>query len=461
MLHALIVPLFGETTYQIFSIILGLYYIWLPVILIILFMDIWLRYRRAYYILSQGSVLLEVKIPREINKSPAAMEVALTSMFQTAAASYVETYIDGKVRPWFSLELVSLEGEVHFYIWMHKKFRNNVEALIYAQYPEVEIKQVPDYAVNVDYTLNADYEPEKYGLWGTYFKLKKPNAVAMKTYIDYGLGLTDNPKEEFKIDPITPTLDFLSSIGPGEQVWIQILIQAHKKTGLKEGEPHFSVFFDNVKKFFTGKDAFTVKSFKAMYHLENEDWQSEIKEAIKAVNESLKDEIKDPKDPSKKEKVLRRPTRGEIDSIATMERRVSKYPFETMIRGFYIAKKENFSATGISGLIGSVRQYTTNDSNGFKLGWFTDHQDNPKDFFRYFFKKSGIKRRRKMEQRMLEAYKLRSFFQHPYRYFKEEPYILTTEEIATIYHFPGQVAATPGLVRIPSKRAQAPANLPI
>jgi len=39
--------------------------------------------------------------------------------------------------------------------------------------------------------------------------------------------------------------------------------------------------------------------------------------------------------------------------------------------------------------------------------------------------------------------------------------VMTTEELATIYHIPGQVATTPSLARIPSKRAEPPPNLPI
>jgi len=42
-----------------------------------------------------------------------------------------------------------------------------------------------------------------------------------------------------------------------------------------------------------------------------------------------------------------------------------------------------------------------------------------------------------------------------------KPYILTTEELATIYHFPGSVSTTPNLNRVPSKKAEAPSNLPL
>jgi hypothetical protein len=41
-------------------------------------------------------------------------------------------------------------------------------------------------------------------------------------------ALDQNPKEEHKVDPLTPMLEFLGSIVPGEQVWYQIVIHTHK-----------------------------------------------------------------------------------------------------------------------------------------------------------------------------------------------------------------------------------------
>jgi hypothetical protein len=40
-------------------------------------------------------------------------------------------------------------------------------------------------------------------------------------------------------------------------------------------------------------------------------------------------------------------------------------------------------------------------------------------------------------------------------------FILNIEELATLYHFPGEVAATPSLPRIDSVKGSSPSNLPI
>src|SRR3989338_6092843 len=111
------------------------------------------------------------------------------------------------------------------------------------------------------------------------------------------------------------------------------------------------------------------------------------------------------------------PTKGQQNTIAALERSVSKFPFETAIRGLYIAKKEAFNPISITGLIATFRQYSSNDDvNGFKLGWFTDFDYPWQDFRRI--------RRSRAEKEMLEAFKLRSFFKPPFKNFETSPIIL-------------------------------------
>src|SRR3989344_6331236 len=119
--------------------------IWLPLFLAKVFMELWLRYIRLGFIRRAGEVFLEIRIPKIIEKTPRAMELFFMAMYETGSVDLVETYWDGKVRPWFSYEIVSLGGEIHLYVWMWKKYRNSFEAQMYAQYPTVEIIEVDDY----------------------------------------------------------------------------------------------------------------------------------------------------------------------------------------------------------------------------------------------------------------------------------------------------------------------------
>lgn len=405
-----------------FGIVLRSAVIWLPLVLIYIAWNLWLSYVRFKNVVEQKNILLEIKLPKEIRRSPAAMELIFVSLYQSGAATYLETYLKGKFRPWFSAELVSLGGEIHFFLWVPDKSKNIVEAQIYAQYPSAEVREV------ADYTMDTEYDPEKLTMWAGHFILTKDDGYPIKTYIDYGLDKNTGAKEEEKIDPITVMLEYLGSLRPGEQCWIQILFQANKKEGVKDARLY-----------------------------KRPDWTSGAKKLIETIREDAT-----PDAPGAVPALT--PRQNEI--IAAIERNMSKQGFEVMIRGIYMGTKEAFNPSNISGMIGSFRQYNSQDLNGFKPGWHSDHKDLGKDLLTLFgfipwFNNAMAKRKMRQERELMDAYKKRSFFQAPYQNFHNRPYILTTEELATIYHFPGQVATTPSLAKIESKRAEPPANLPI
>ncbi len=402
-----------------FSGVLGLFVdlipIWLPITLLFVFWSLWMEYIRAQFIKEQGSILLEVRLPQEIVRSPRAMELVFTTLYQTGGPTYIDTYWGGKVKPWFSFELVSIGGDIHFYIWTQPKYRHMIETTIYAQYPNVEIHEAEDYTRDVKHDSVHEVQ------WGTYFILTKPDWYPIKTYVDYGLD--KDPKEELKIEPMSSMLEYLGSLKPGEQAWIQILIQAHKEEKIKEG-----------------------------YLFKKKFWKEG---AMKEVSKLLS---RDPKTKLSSTKIGDLPvspvlTDEEKKTADAITRSLEKIPFECAIRGFYISKMESFNSINIPGLIGSFRQYSSNTLNGFRIGWYTDFDYPWQDFKRV--------RRNQIERQMLDAYKRRSFFHAPYRYFHQKPIILTTEELATIYHFPGEIVQTPTLRRTASRKGEAPPNLPV
>jgi hypothetical protein len=297
---------------------------------------------------------------------------------------------------------------------MQKSYRNRVEAQLYAQFPNIEVHEVPDY------TLGIHRDPSRLSIgWFGQFALTKADAYPIKTYIDYGLD--KDPKEELKNDPIVSVLEFLGNLKKGEQAWIQILIQGHSKEGLKY-----------------------VRLF------EKPDWKKDVEKEIKDI---LKKGLFKPED-DKTTDSTKHLSQGQRDVIAAIERTSGKTAFDTMIRATYFAEKEAFNPSNIGGIIGAMTQYNSSGLNGFRPGFSTGTYEYPwQDLFK--------KKRAEAEVKLLEAYKRRSFFNPPFKNFHGKAFILTTEELATLFHFPGTVAATPTLPRIPSKKSEAPSNLPI
>jgi len=141
----------------------------------------------------------------------------------------------------------------------------------------------------------------------------------------------------------------------------------------------------------------------------------------------------------------------EEDLIQAIERNASKIGFDCGIRGLYIAEEDQFRAVNIPGMIGAFKQFSAKERNGFKptrgMNKFGFSWEDYKEY-----------RQNKERRKLFEAYRLRSFFNPPY---KRPSFVLSAEELATIYHFPGQVSQTPTFKRIESKKAQPPSDLPV
>src|SRR5581483_10023686 len=300
--------------------------IWVPIVILECAFEIWVRYKRYDWIRKQDKVLLEIKLPAETVKSPLAMELVLTGLYQTGGeGTPINRYWEGKVRPWFSLESVSIDGEIHFFIWTFKSQRSVVEANIYAQYPGVEIHDAKDY------TEDVFFDPEKFDLAGCRFEATGPDPLPIKTYVDYGLDR--DPKEEYKVDPIAPLIEFMGSIKPGHQAWVQFIIRAHtqEKTPTNDKYP--------------------------------DKWKDEAKTLIKKIMEEASTEKTEDGKPKIEPSKL---TPGQKDRIAAIERALTKIPFDVGIRILYIAPKDIFDRGNGGGLTGSLKQFNAPHLNGFK-----------------------------------------------------------------------------------------------
>lgn len=390
---------------QIYGFFELLAFIWGPILLVWLAQKLWLEYVRIAFIRkSYEFIMLEIKLPRTIDKTPMAMELVLQALHQGGTGNWYDRWWDGKVKPWFSLEIVSIEGNVKFLIRTPSKFKKLIESHIYAQYPAIEVVEVQDYISLAPYI----HEKNEWSLWGCEFGLTKPDPFPIKTYVDYGLDKAGT-KEEFKSDPITSMIEFLGSIGRGQQIWMQILVQAN-------GER-----YNTPGKWFS-----------------KHDWKEEGKRLIKEIQAKYAA----PDGP--------KPSKSEMEAVAAVERSLSKIGFDCGIRAVYIARKENFDPSNIAGITGAFRQYSSPTLNGFKPTNTTG--------FDYPWEDYHDIRLNKKKKKIFDAYVRRSYFYAPY---KKKPFVLNSEELATIYHFPGGVAETPTFTRIESRKGEPPANLPI
>jgi len=414
----------------------------------------WVRHVQAQFLNSIKWIMLEVRLPRDVFKSPLAMEMVLNSIHQGGGTSnnYAKFW-EGKVRNWFSLEIASIEGEVRFYIRTNSKFKNAIEAAVYSQYPEAEVTEAEDYT---NYTR---FDNDAHDVWGAEFSLKGEDFLPIRTYVDFKLD--KDPKEEFKVDPITPIIEWMGAVKKGEQIWFQIICRA------VDGK------FENWKK--EGEAALE----KIYYGLKFSDDLKAKKTETEAAGKKL--EKKKSADLSEIEKI----------QAEAISRNLGKLGFECGIRVVYIAKKENFDAKNIDALTGCLRQF-----NSPLLNSFAPIGDTMPSFDYPWQDRTGIKKLGRKDYIVGSYIKRKLFYKAhsnedwyngiPERFFQdirdalkirilsvdpdhvkykgsgdENRFILNTEELATIYHFPGQTASSPALKRIASTKAEPPVNLPL
>ena len=398
---------------------------------------LWLHYIHQNFLSGIEWTLLEIIPPRDVLRSPKGMELFFTNaLYQWTMKGGLEQYWQGAVWFFFSLEIVSIDGQVHFYIRTPSRLKNLIETQMYAQYPQAQIKVVEDYTLGVD-KITPD---SAWNLWGCEFKLEKPDPYPIRTYVNY--GLEEDPKEEFKVDPISPVIELFASIEKGEQMWLQIVVRPSKKeyrdkgswfkhhNFVKEAELEMNKVIYPYTKIETRPDGTVLKTGRPPDYLAS-------------ISEGIKDKM-------------------------------SKLGFDTGIRLCYAAKKEVFKKDTSRNLRLMFRQYTNPLSNGL-----TRYNSTGANAYSSWFLLPPEKVMM-LADRMLNEYRNRDFFYPPLRYkifskqtvfwplkiwvkpyFHSEFFVMNVEELATMWHFPGQILKVPSLERIESKEAAPPTNLPI
>src|SRR5581483_9490958 len=168
---------------------------------------------------TEGGVLLSIELPKENEKTPIAAE-------QMFASLHGLLHFTPETLEHISLEMVSTVEGIRFYAFTPRNFRNFVEGQIYAQYPDAEIKEVPDYTGRI---------PEGDQVAATELVLTKDYIFPIKTFRD------------FEVDPLAAITSALGKVGDQEQVWLQILIRPVADTWQARGHEYVKRIKEGLK----------------------------------------------------------------------------------------------------------------------------------------------------------------------------------------------------------------------
>ncbi|HOK17393.1 MAG TPA: hypothetical protein PL164_01425 [Candidatus Paceibacterota bacterium] len=319
------------------------------------------------------------------------------------------------------LEIVGFNQEVHFFIHLKKGFRNFVESQFYAQYPDLEIVPVKDWLSFLPPTLpNKELD-----VWGTEIILEKDNQFPIRTYEYF-----EETKEEKRIDPIANLIESISDASEKEyfifQLIIRPLVKDKEKKFREEGQKVIDVKLGKKeKKVYTWVDwvfAFFKNLLVAVAIPPV--WPGEETTSTTSVSISV----------------------SSIDKeiIEAVNSKISQLAFESGIRLCYFAPREIYNEVSIASFYAYLKQFSLKNLNSFTIneetttkvkGWFLK---NRKLFLKKYHLFNSLKNKKLPQKAM----------------------VLSSKELATIYHFPLLKVKSPALVRGVFRKSEPPFNLP-
>ena len=190
------------------------------------------------------SVVLRVAVSKLNERGPIVAEQIYSALHGLGENYSTWDFLWGAPQPRISLEIASVKNKIQFFIWTPKRYKNVIESQIYAQYPDVEIEEVEDYAKQ---TINgyeemirkeAKQAPMPEGSTNLPVKYEEKNSIAryavtaelqlddpdlypIKRYSQFEDKLTRLATEP--LAGITATLSKLNATD--EQAWIQITME--------------------------------------------------------------------------------------------------------------------------------------------------------------------------------------------------------------------------------------------
>lgn len=405
---------------------------WIPIVSTLAwgFTQLWQYHRQFIYDSKLKYVLLAIDVPSMTEQSPKAFENFFSNLYGAKSTlTWKELWIIGKLHPVFSFEIISTEGYIQFLVRCQTRFRDLIEAGIYAHYPDAQISEVEDYAKY----FPLEYPDAEYEMWGSEFTLDKPTYYPIRTYVDF----EDKMTQEIK-DPLAYTLEQLAKMKPGEHFWIQILVQPSTNDWVKPGMQYVKKIYGDVEK---PKKSFITSAFEGIVSIPNEILKQAVDVDLGGLLLPQEGEVEE--DQWRVFKITL-PQKEEAEAIL---RKIGKVGHGVKIRSIYVAKKNVFVKIDRTGILKGIwNQYSHLSLNKFALYI----PQIPKDD--YFWMRWEYTKKQRI---LMKAYQNRSWG------IGATPMFLNVEELATIWHFPTITMKAPLVKKSESKQGEPPVGLPI
>lgn len=293
--------------------------LWLPPLLLLILVPVWITYVRSQYVFSVPYTVLELKPGKETPKTARAMELIFYSLYHRVDVTRLEGILLGKVRiPW-SFEIAAENGRVRFFMRIPTSHRAAIESRVRAEYRDIDIDEIQDYAREIP------FDPISMRLEAREFRLAKPDPYPIRSYEAY----------ESAKKPTNPFLDFLedcSTVGEEERLLISFIVRPHQRDRRR--------FWQEPKDTLHG------------------DARTEIEKIVGALGD------------------IRQLPESKKQLVVSIEKGLTRPSFDCGIRALYLAPRENFSSERVGLLERLFDRFSDAELNGFvaenprsAIGW--------------------------------------------------------------------------------------------
>ncbi|MEN9389560.1 MAG: hypothetical protein RLY61_644, partial [Candidatus Parcubacteria bacterium] len=343
--------------------------------------------------------VLEIRVPKITSDDIATGPLAAEHMFASLHGLLKE---NPSLQEHISFELFANGvGGIVFYCTVPLTIKEFIQSQIYAQYPSCQIIEVPDYfekAVKNDKGVAVD------------MSLANPQYFPIKTFRD------------FEVDPLSAITSVLTQVSASDTLMLQLLIKPNPDVWQSEGHAF-------VKAKVEGKETvnYDFRSLLRNLILEILDILSNIPRYILTPPSQVNPAVRDK---GYEVKASNQITAGEELQMKAIEFKLSKIGFLVTIRLLSFSDTIEKADMNMRSLIASFKQFSIANLNGFVSRQLPSYQEGS------------------------ELYRIREFKANA-------AYVLTTDELASIFHLPSGSVETPSINWVMSKKAEPPANLPI
>ncbi len=282
-----------------------------------------------------GAILLAIDVPKENDKKPMAAETLFASLHGIGDSQ-------------LSFEIEAKEKSIRFYVWVPSHLRGYVEGQLYAQYPEIEISEMKDYA-------EAQRLPAGAAIVATELVLNREDFYPIKTFLN------------FEVDPLAAITGTLSKLDAGQHVWIQIVLQ-----------PEGNQWRDAAIKYIND-----VRAGSRRVGLVKDVTSELVKFGGEIVTTMLSGGTYTPGEKEVKKIEL---SPGVDAALKEIETKSSKLGFRTSIRLVVLDKDAQAARNRLQLTVGVFKQFNTNNLNSFEA---SELLENPQDILHSYSQRLG------------------------------------------------------------------------